>query len=85
MPDFTFSLNEDQLRIWQAYADKFDYTFDYLVETVIPKTLTQYLLLNVVGPDWVDDLTEATLDAMPEGARDNFIAFIENLKQDEQT
>ena len=50
---FSFSLNDEELKIWTAFAEYRGLSLDYLVETVVPKLYTRFMLLIMTNPDEV--------------------------------
>ena len=81
MPEFTFSLDEDELKIWRAYAERFNYSFDHLIQVVVPKTLTAYYLYLIANPEVADDVIEAVINVLPEEATENFMLFFDKMRE----
>ena len=76
---FSFSLNDEELKIWTAFAEYRGLSLDYLVETVVPKLYTRFMLLIMTNPDEVDMATEAGNNALSEGVRENLLSFLEGI------
>jgi hypothetical protein len=65
MPEFTFSLDGGQVRVWERYAELKGCSFEHLVRVMI-SMLTDQFLLQLANPAMADQVEEAVLAVLPE-------------------
>ena len=64
MVKFTFELTEDQIKVWQRYAQVKGCTLEHLIQVLIPH-MTGELLFTMVNPEACDRLDEVVLAELP--------------------
>ncbi len=79
MPDFTISLDEEELQVWQKSADQTGCSLDHFISSVIPKMITRMLTLALVNPDTILQMEQAVLESLPEGVREGLLGFVERI------
>jgi hypothetical protein len=62
--EFTFTLTDDQLKVWQKFAELKGCTFEHLVKVMIP-SLTEEFLLHIANPKIADMIEEEILTHLP--------------------
>jgi hypothetical protein len=65
MADFTFSLDDDQIRIWERFAELRGCSFEHLVRVMVP-SITDQFLVHLVNPEIADRIEEEGLAVLPE-------------------
>jgi thiaminase len=65
MPDFTFSLDEDQVRVWERFAELKGCSLEDLVRVMVPG-MTDHFILHLANPAMADQVEEAVLAVLPE-------------------
>ena len=79
MQEFTFSIDDDELRVWEAFARQRGWPLKYLVETVVPKQITHHMLFTLANPEEAGLAMEAMNNVLSEGVRKNLHAFLDSL------
>ena len=75
MPTFTFSIDDDELKVWQAFARLRGWSLKYLTETFVPKQMTHHMLFVLANPEETALAREAMNSVLSEGVRQNLETF----------
>ena len=62
---FTFTLDDDQLKIWERYAELKECTLEHLVKVLVPQSLTDCFLTCIANPELADRVENEVLALLP--------------------